>query len=243
MPNGPLSCAEVPATERPVYISGHMLDADTLTLEQEYFLDRHRTHNRLLHGAGVVCGLAVEPIEPPSTAVRVTPGVAIDSCGREIVLTEPVQLDLRVTATTGPSATVYVVIEYGELPVAATPAFGSDPQDVSPSRVREVPVLRVLSHEPAERPSALGPAAAGLFPCPKPVASGVLLAAVHTPPSGPITAERIDNRCRVTMGANQHRRDDSQRSQEFAEMQRRFKTLTVAVAALGIGFVASLLRR
>ena len=48
-------------TERNRYFTGKLLVARDLVQEQAYFLGRHRLHNRLLHGWGVVCGLEVYP--------------------------------------------------------------------------------------------------------------------------------------------------------------------------------------
>lgn len=82
---------ETIATCRNRYYTGRYLTAHDFSLEQGYFLSRHRLHNRLLHGWGIVCGLEVGPHEHPNCPnhVVVQPGIAIDCCGREIVLEEP----------------------------------------------------------------------------------------------------------------------------------------------------------
>jgi hypothetical protein len=79
------------ATRRNRYYTGRYLTAHDFRLEQGYFLNRHRLHNRLLHGWGIVCGLEVRPHPNPNCAnhVIVQPGIAIDCCGREIILEEP----------------------------------------------------------------------------------------------------------------------------------------------------------
>ena len=48
--------------ERPRYFPRQLITADDLTLEQEYFRNKLRLHNRLLHGWGVVCGAQVYPV-------------------------------------------------------------------------------------------------------------------------------------------------------------------------------------
>ena len=48
-------------TTRLRWFTGRFITARDLTDEQEYHLDRHRLHNRLLHGWGTVCGLGVHP--------------------------------------------------------------------------------------------------------------------------------------------------------------------------------------
>jgi hypothetical protein len=79
------------AHERNHYYTGKYMTARDFRDEQAYFLSRHRLHNRLLHGWGVVCGLQVEPHRPecPGHAV-VAPGIAIDCCGREVFIEEPI---------------------------------------------------------------------------------------------------------------------------------------------------------
>src|SRR5260370_21219076 len=72
--------------------------------EQDYFLSRHRLHNRLLHGWGIVCGLKVTPHPNPDCANRwvvIHPGIAIDCCGRELIIEceTPFQLPLSDAPT------------------------------------------------------------------------------------------------------------------------------------------------
>jgi hypothetical protein len=77
-------------TERNRYFTGKYMTARDFAVEQEYFLSRHRLHTRLLHGWGVACGLGVtrHPDEKCKGWVVVGPGIAIDCCGRELILTE-----------------------------------------------------------------------------------------------------------------------------------------------------------
>jgi hypothetical protein len=77
------------ATERNRYFTGKYMAARDFQDEQSYFLSRHRLHNRLLHGWGIVCGLKVTPHPNPDCARRwvvVHPGIALDCCGRELIL-------------------------------------------------------------------------------------------------------------------------------------------------------------
>jgi hypothetical protein len=46
-------------TERPRYFPGQLITPDDLIQEQEYFRNKLKRHNRLLHGWGVVCGALV----------------------------------------------------------------------------------------------------------------------------------------------------------------------------------------
>ncbi len=50
--------------------------------------EKHRLHNRFLHGYGVVTGLEVSISDDPPGMVRVEPGYAIDRMGNDILLPE-----------------------------------------------------------------------------------------------------------------------------------------------------------
>ena len=94
--------------ERPRYYARQLITADDLTLEQEYFRSKLRTHNRLLHGWGVVCGAEVcrapqkdKKGEPEPWKVIVRPGYALDCCGNEIYIDCCKVVDLRTRGVTG----------------------------------------------------------------------------------------------------------------------------------------------
>ena len=115
------------------YYFGQLLGVDDFSVEQSYFRRKHATHERWLHGFGVVCGLAVTPA---GSGVTVAPGLAIDGFGREIVVPEPHRManprqpvDDRGEPLGDPldSPVVTISLEYGEHPE------GGDP----PPRIRE----------------------------------------------------------------------------------------------------------
>jgi hypothetical protein len=95
--------------ERLRYFEGMLLGAEDFEREQEYALAKRRLHNRALHGAGVVFGLTVEPAG--EDAVRVRPGLAIDSGGRELEVPEPAVVPLDPAVSTGE---LLVVAAYAE---------------------------------------------------------------------------------------------------------------------------------
>jgi hypothetical protein len=75
--------------------------ARDFSVEQEYFLSRHRLHNRVLHGWGVVCGLRVVHHPDPECRKRwvvVKAGIGLDCCGREVVLFEDRAFELPLPA-------------------------------------------------------------------------------------------------------------------------------------------------
>jgi hypothetical protein len=87
---------EVPVLARNHYYNGKLLVARDFEEEQRFFIGKHRRHVQQLHGRGTACGLKV--VEHPQDACRdrwviVQSGTAIDCCGREIVVTEPVPFD------------------------------------------------------------------------------------------------------------------------------------------------------
>jgi hypothetical protein len=66
------------------YSLGLVLGVDEFRQEQTYFLEKHRRHNRTLHGHGTVWGLklSVPAREPPE--IHVAPGLAATLAGHEI---------------------------------------------------------------------------------------------------------------------------------------------------------------
>lgn len=98
-PCGP-ACGSI-ASERNRYFTGKYMTARDFADEQTYLIGRRYLHNRLLHGWGIVCGLDVRPHPNPDCAncwVEVQPGVALDCCGRELVLTGRKALKLPLPA-------------------------------------------------------------------------------------------------------------------------------------------------
>lgn len=76
------------------YFFGQLLRPEDLEAEQDYHRSMRYLHNRLL-GDGVVHGLDVT-VGDGSTVV-VSPGLAIDPCGRELVLPDQVSVDVKVS--------------------------------------------------------------------------------------------------------------------------------------------------
>ena len=98
--------------ERPRYYPRQLVTHGDMTLEQEYFRQKMRRHNWMLHGWGVVCGAEVcrLPSEskeetPDPWMIQVKPGYLLDPYGEEIYIDAPHQLDLRrfMPSTADPS--------------------------------------------------------------------------------------------------------------------------------------------
>jgi hypothetical protein len=67
------------------YFYGKLLDEFHLELEQDYFNRKRWLLNRMTLGHGVVCGLKVM-VTNNGCQIRVSPGMAIDKRGREIIV-------------------------------------------------------------------------------------------------------------------------------------------------------------
>lgn len=101
--------------ERVHYFARQLMTAEDMRAEQEYFLERLRRHNRLLHGWGVVSGLEVQPA-PGSGPwhVRIAPGCALSPQGDEICFAEPRMFDLADGAADSASQTVFLAARFVE---------------------------------------------------------------------------------------------------------------------------------
>jgi hypothetical protein len=122
--------------ERNRYFYGKLMTVRDFDTEQRYHTEKLRTIDRLLLGEGVVCGLRTAQDGP--RRVRIGRGVALDCCGREIVVDTDLTVDLTTvegapTAVTGGGTpTLYLCVCYTECtrePVPA-PANTSSCQEV-----------------------------------------------------------------------------------------------------------------
>jgi hypothetical protein len=123
-----VALADACATEReplkrPSYLVGRLLDAATLQSEQDYLREKHRRHNRKLHGSGIVCGLEVQVnaiAGSDGDCVVVEPGYAIDRYGEEIAVSECVRLALPADGDV-----TSVSLRYWDHPCAEVPSQGT----------------------------------------------------------------------------------------------------------------------
>jgi hypothetical protein len=105
-PCGPALCDSAPL-ERPRYFPRQLVSDVELTLDQGYFRQRMKMHNRMLHGWGVVCGALVCPAFDPCGGgpqpwkVQVQPGYILGPYGDEIVIDCCRVIDLRTQGVTG----------------------------------------------------------------------------------------------------------------------------------------------
>lgn len=88
---------ETQAEQRLNYFTGQFLVEKDFKDEQDYHVGKHRLHNRYLHGWGTVCGLKVVEHPNPDCQKRfviIEPGLALDCCGREIIVREKIYVDI-----------------------------------------------------------------------------------------------------------------------------------------------------
>lgn len=161
------------------YFPRQRITADDLSQDQNYYREKQRMHNRLLHGWGIVCGLEVTPA-PTKMAplnIRIGRGYALSSPGDDLYVHADILFDLAkliagpkkedcsspcspsVVGHVDPADPFYLVIKYAvcpERPVRVPPVgCGCDDTACEYSRVRdsfEITCLTTLpeSHTPSQ---------------------------------------------------------------------------------------------
>jgi hypothetical protein len=100
---------------RPRFADGQVLTADDLTAEQTYLIAARRRHLLSGHTPGIVTGL--EP-SLQDGVVTVSPGLAVDGDGRELVLTTA-SVPRAQTGAPGPAGDVGIYLQYSLVSTAA----------------------------------------------------------------------------------------------------------------------------
>lgn len=90
----------IPLLERPAFFDGQRLTAADLGGASGYSALLRRLHNRALHGWGVVLGLAVTGARG-ARSVQVSPGLALDCTGRELLLPAATEVAVPPVAAAG----------------------------------------------------------------------------------------------------------------------------------------------
>jgi hypothetical protein len=156
--------------ERTRFFPRQLIGPDELTQDQIYFRDKHRRHNRLLHGWGIVCGACVR--SAGGCKVEVQPGYILGPQGDEIIIPEEVTVDLCCEDVDGnchapcggvdpwcsdlrvchDRGIVYLAVRYAECqarPVRVFSGCGCDESECEYSRTRDSYALKVLTELPA----------------------------------------------------------------------------------------------
>ena len=95
---------------------GMSITADVWSQAHEEHRHSGRAHTLFFHGSGIVNGLDVVANDPPDSYVFISPGIAVDSAGNVIELTEPVAYDFGDSAE-GP---LFLLLGHGEREVGGT---------------------------------------------------------------------------------------------------------------------------
>ena len=113
------------------YFYGKLLIADDLETEQQYHIGKRRLLNRCLWGCRVTCGLGVSATHE---RVTIAAGLALDCCGREIFLPEPIEVALGERRSA-----CFLTIWYSETGTAPVPAVpeGDEKSRTEFSRIAE----------------------------------------------------------------------------------------------------------
>ena len=202
---------ETTFSERVRYFPRQLITADDMRLEQEYFREKLRRHNRYLHGTGVVCGLKVtaKPTSKSPLQIEIASGYALDPQGDEIYVPRAVPLDLATcgstkhdeeckptdvaTPTADENKELFVVLKYHECqsrPVRVTPAgCGCDDSACEYSRIRDSFELCCLPTNPEIKKDETKDEGS----CPAPATHPWVLLAKVTLPSDQITAANIQD--------------------------------------------------
>jgi hypothetical protein len=195
------------ALARPDYQPGNYLLSADLQTGQQYLQQRQRRHKRLLHGAGVICGMSVTAANDPSHpwGVYVCPGYAIGPHGDEIEMVSQEMIDIREYLwmnfnAQGLPTVAFVGIGYIEElvnPIAAPSiACRCTQTSYTPTRIRDSHKLSVLWVDYEEQRFPFSMCDQELLPCaPCPPSPYLLLARINLPASagGAIVAANIVN--------------------------------------------------
>src|SRR5919197_2283138 len=132
------------------YFFGQMLSQDDFQAEQNYHRERLKRHNRYLHGWGVVTGLKVSAEQKGKEhAIVISPGMALDSLGNEIVIGHPYRVCLNATGSR-----LYVIARYAAHKTAAI--IEGNENQIQYARVEEGFAISIEAKEPGSASSSGG---------------------------------------------------------------------------------------
>jgi hypothetical protein len=178
-------------SKRVNYSFGLVLGVDEFLQEQIHLLEKHRRHNRLLHGFGTVSGLKVTvpgDVSPPE--IRVASGYAVSPGGFDICVPSTMCADVNkwlaanaqeLSDRFGPPPTTVaacVILCYRECATDIVPVPGepcrSDEDAMAPSRLADSFELKLCVSSETSPPSSLPigspPSEGHLCTCPPPAA-------------------------------------------------------------------------
>ncbi len=170
--------AQLVAPERNRYFYGLLMDAERFQRDQDYFNRKRYVLNRSVTGSGVVSGLGLTftpPINTKGGSMLLSPGIALDFLGREIIVAQPTPVDIynltdvngKPSGPTPAGATILISIAYAERKTDLVPVLVPDcdnPGRCAPSAIAEsfVVLVRTVTTPPPAIPGCVF----GTFPLP-----------------------------------------------------------------------------
>jgi hypothetical protein len=88
------TCCQNICFERPNYFCGQLLNDTDLSAGLTYVREKLKLYHRTLDGWGVVCGLRLTCDHDCCGSIRVGDGYAIDDCGNDLVVCQPLPFDV-----------------------------------------------------------------------------------------------------------------------------------------------------
>ncbi|MEY2559273.1 MAG: hypothetical protein QOE34_2698 [Verrucomicrobiota bacterium] len=113
------------------YFAGQLLTVRDFSDEQSYYRKKQRLRNLLVQGYGIVSGLKVST-GAKNGGIRVTPGIAIDRAGNEIIVP-----DCQILPFPTGLRSVFLTLHYVERPTDLVPIPGSEENSVEATRIEE----------------------------------------------------------------------------------------------------------
>lgn len=162
-------------SKRVRYFHGMLMTDRDFREEQIYHNKKRKLLNKMLHGWGVVCGLGLGGKTGGST-ITISPGMALDCHGNEILVCEPYTINLTSETCTGTatarekpltaadcqeleeardkSNAIYIGIQYNEVPTDPVPVYapgsGCEERTCDSSRIREGFCVRIFHQAPPQ---------------------------------------------------------------------------------------------
>ena len=126
------------------YLFVNRVEAET---EQEYWNEKRKRHLAHEHSEGVVKGLAVTETSPPSLAVEIAAGRALDTEGNDPEVESPQEIDCAALVPASGEVTVYVTLRYNT--VETDPYFVDEIGAYQNKFVQDSYVLEATTQAPA----------------------------------------------------------------------------------------------
>lgn len=154
--NGQDNNCTLSSFERNRYFYGKLMTVRDFKAEQDYFNGKRHMLNRLIHGVGIVCGLEVSKLNVSGNelSIEFSEGVALDCCGREIVV-PPSSEKIKVSGMLTDGNPNYLYLKYKECATEKVPAVSnaSACEEVCcDNRVKETYSIEVTQVKPDAMP-------------------------------------------------------------------------------------------